>query len=117
MQHAFWGPEYPDERPAGGGGGERLPARGCAPTRRSWWSGAAGLIADGLVIGWYQGRSEWGPRALGNRSILANPHAADHEGHHQCQDQAARVLPALCAQRAQGVRADFTSSRRSTARS
>jgi carbamoyltransferase len=34
---------------------------------------AAGLIADGLVTGWYQGRSEWGPRALGNRSILANP--------------------------------------------
>jgi hypothetical protein len=25
------------------------------------------------VVGWYQGRSEWGPRALGNRSILANP--------------------------------------------
>ena len=31
------------------------------------------MIADGLVVGWYQGRSEWGPRALGNRSILANP--------------------------------------------
>lgn len=34
---------------------------------------AAKLIADGFVIGWYQGRSEWGPRALGNRSILGNP--------------------------------------------
>jgi len=34
---------------------------------------AASLIADNKVIGWYQGRSEWGPRALGNRSILANP--------------------------------------------
>ena len=34
---------------------------------------AADLIAKGLVTGWYQGRSEWGPRALGNRSILANP--------------------------------------------
>jgi carbamoyltransferase len=34
---------------------------------------AAGLIAAGRVLGWYQGRSEWGPRALGNRSILANP--------------------------------------------
>jgi len=30
-------------------------------------------ISDGAVVGWYQGRSEWGPRALGNRSILANP--------------------------------------------
>ena len=33
----------------------------------------SGLIAEGKVVGWYQGRSEWGPRALGNRSILANP--------------------------------------------
>lgn len=34
-------------------------------------------IAEGQVIGWYQGRSEWGPRALGNRSILANPNRDD----------------------------------------
>lgn len=30
-------------------------------------------LADGKVVGWFQGRTEWGPRALGNRSILANP--------------------------------------------
>lgn len=34
---------------------------------------AADLLSKGLVIGWFQGRSEWGPRALGNRSILGNP--------------------------------------------
>jgi carbamoyltransferase len=34
---------------------------------------AADLLAEGKVIGWLQGRFEWGPRALGNRSILANP--------------------------------------------
>ncbi len=34
---------------------------------------AAGLLAQGLVIGWFQGRMEFGPRALGNRSILGNP--------------------------------------------
>ena len=33
----------------------------------------AKLIYDNKVIGWFQGRMEWGPRALGNRSILANP--------------------------------------------
>ena len=33
----------------------------------------AATIADGLVVGWFQGRMEWGPRALGNRSILADP--------------------------------------------
>jgi carbamoyltransferase len=38
---------------------------------------AAGLIAEGGVIGWFQGRMEWGPRALGNRSILADPRRAD----------------------------------------
>lgn len=34
---------------------------------------AAGLLADGNILGWLQGRMEIGPRALGNRSILANP--------------------------------------------
>jgi carbamoyltransferase len=33
----------------------------------------AQLIADGKVVGWFQGRMEWGPRALGNRSVLADP--------------------------------------------
>lgn len=34
---------------------------------------AAGLLRDGKVVGWFQGRMEFGPRALGNRSILGNP--------------------------------------------
>jgi carbamoyltransferase len=33
----------------------------------------ARALADGLAVGWHQGRMEFGPRALGNRSILANP--------------------------------------------
>lgn len=37
----------------------------------------AAAIADGKVIGWFQGRMEWGPRALGNRSILGDPRRAD----------------------------------------
>lgn len=37
----------------------------------------ASLIAAGNVVGWYQGRMEWGARALGNRSILADPRRAD----------------------------------------
>lgn len=40
---------------------------------------AARLIADGQVIGWVQGRSEFGPRALGNRSILADPRPAENK--------------------------------------
>jgi carbamoyltransferase len=39
----------------------------------------ADLIIDGAVIGWVQGRSEFGPRALGNRSILADPRLASHK--------------------------------------
>ena len=38
---------------------------------------AAAAIADGKVVGWFQGRMEWGPRALGNRSILCDPRRAD----------------------------------------
>ncbi|HEY3919584.1 MAG TPA: carbamoyltransferase C-terminal domain-containing protein [Stellaceae bacterium] len=40
---------------------------------------AAELMARGGVIGWVQGRSEFGPRALGNRSILADPRPAEHK--------------------------------------
>ncbi len=36
----------------------------------------AGLLADGKVVGWFQGRMEFGPRALGSRSILADPRSA-----------------------------------------
>lgn len=39
----------------------------------------AQLIADGAVVGWVQGRSEFGPRALGNRSILADPRPASNK--------------------------------------
>jgi carbamoyltransferase len=38
---------------------------------------AAKLIAGGAIVGWYQGRTEFGPRALGNRSILADPSRKD----------------------------------------
>ena len=40
-------------------------------------STVAARIADGAVVGWFQGRMEWGPRALGNRSILCDPRRAD----------------------------------------
>jgi len=42
---------------------------------------AARLIAEGRVIAWYRGRMEYGPRALGNRSILADP------GHPEMRDR------------------------------
>jgi carbamoyltransferase len=38
---------------------------------------SADLLADGQVLGWFQGRMEFGPRALGNRSILADPRVVD----------------------------------------
>jgi carbamoyltransferase len=37
----------------------------------------AALVAAGKVVGWFQGRMEWGPRALGNRSIIADPRRTD----------------------------------------
>lgn len=41
---------------------------------------AARLIADGNIVGWYQGKMEFGPRALGSRSILADPTRPDMKG-------------------------------------
>jgi carbamoyltransferase len=37
---------------------------------------AASLLADGQIVGWFQGRTEFGPRAVGNRSLLADPRGA-----------------------------------------
>jgi carbamoyltransferase len=45
--------------------------------RNSLLQKTAKLISEGNVVGWYQGRMEWGPRALGNRSILADPRRAE----------------------------------------
>ena len=72
MQHAFWGPGYSDERMRAVAEASGYLVKACSD-EADLVETAAGLIADGLVTGWYQGRSEWGPRALGNRSILANP--------------------------------------------
>jgi carbamoyltransferase len=38
---------------------------------------AAEIVANGKILGWFQGRMEWGPRALGNRSIIADPRRQD----------------------------------------
>jgi carbamoyltransferase len=47
------------------------------PDPQSLCAAAATLLAAGKVIAWFQGRAEWGPRALGQRSILANPCVPD----------------------------------------
>jgi carbamoyltransferase len=70
MEHAYWGPEYDNEaiETALRGFTELKFHRSeniCAET--------AELLAAGQIVGWFQGRLEIGPRALGNRSILANP--------------------------------------------
>ncbi|MDF9745837.1 carbamoyltransferase family protein [Natrinema salsiterrestre] len=69
MEDVYWGPEYEDEVIE-----RALETRGLAYERPSDPVGAAvSALADDQVVGWFQGRMEFGPRALGNRSILANP--------------------------------------------
>src|SRR5690606_26436156 len=38
----------------------------------------AAALADDRIVAWHQGRSEWGPRALGHRSLLADPRRAEN---------------------------------------
>ena len=69
MRDAFQGPGF-DERDTLAAAA----ARGLTPERPADVVAlAADLLASGAVIGWMQGRMEYGPRALGHRSILANP--------------------------------------------
>ncbi len=73
MEHALWGVSYREEQLAGA-----LRQAGVEFRRVDDPADAAsGLLADGKVIGWFQGRAEVGPRALGSRSILADPRRPD----------------------------------------
>ena len=75
MAGAYLGPEYSD----GGAAAvlTRLGARFQTLDDRALIERAARDLADGQAMGWFQGRAEYGPRALGNRSILADPRRAD----------------------------------------
>lgn len=81
MEHAYWGTEYP-----GADVTDLVASRNDPEWQYSWEThsdeselckATARLIADGNVVGWYQGRMEWGARALGNRSILADARRGD----------------------------------------
>ena len=75
MEHAYHGPAYDDEAcaaalAAAGLDGERLDDDELFPA-------VAERIAAGEVVGWFQGRMEFGPRALGNRTIVVDPRRHD----------------------------------------
>jgi carbamoyltransferase len=75
MEHAYWGPEFSNEEIEAA-----LEAFSTdLPYRKSndIFTETAQILAQGKIVGWFQGRSEIGPRALGNRSILANPSLAE----------------------------------------
>jgi len=72
LKHAFWGQEYPREQIE-----YFLNKNNCNYQYIEEEDKLLNLVVDALIsgkiIGWFQGRFEWGPRALGNRSILADP--------------------------------------------
>jgi len=73
MDHTYWGPSYSNEYVK-----EYLDAYGIHYEEHDDIAGvSAELIAKGKVLAWFQGRMEIGPRALGNRSILADPRKAE----------------------------------------
>lgn len=71
MEHVYWGPEHDEEEMRcalmeGNLNFERMSDNQLSDR-------VSQVLAGGEVVGWYRGRTEWGPRALGNRSILADP--------------------------------------------
>jgi len=75
MRHVYWGPEYSpaETRKALE---EARAVYGQLPEDQLIEE-TARAVADGKIVGWFQGRMEFGPRALGNRSILADPRRKD----------------------------------------
>ena len=82
-RHAYWGPSFSDAQIGDllQARGAKLGEQGCSVQRvddeAQLCAETAASIARGEVVGWFQGRMEWGPRALGNRSILGDPRRAD----------------------------------------
>ena len=75
MRHVYYGPEYSDAEIQ-----RAIHAAGCEfhkLTEDALIDRTVAQIADGKIVGWFQGRMEFGPRALGNRSILADPRRKD----------------------------------------
>jgi carbamoyltransferase len=85
MKHSYWGPEFSNHeiREALGVRREALEKNAkCGLrigefTEEQLATETAKRIAEGKVVGWFQGRLEWGPRALGNRSIVVDPRRTD----------------------------------------
>jgi len=78
MEHAYWGPEFSDDRiraALSGISDEGLRIVKFADETIA--AETAKRIADGKIVGWFQGRMEFGPRALGNRSIVVDPRRAE----------------------------------------
>ena len=83
MDHAYWGPQFSaaDISALISASRAELDAAGCEiadiPDEAELCRRTAAAVAEGKVVGWFQGRMEWGPRALGNRSIICDPRRAD----------------------------------------
>jgi carbamoyltransferase len=83
MTHAYWGPAFSNAELAAllTDHHAAIRAEGCTIQKlddpQELVETTAQAIAEGLVVGWFQGRMEWGPRALGNRSILGDPRRPD----------------------------------------
>ncbi len=77
MSTSYWGPEFSDKEIEAEIKNFDNELAGCnieyIEDREQLCNRTAKLISDGQIVGWFQGRMEWGPRALGNRSILADP--------------------------------------------
>jgi carbamoyltransferase len=73
MSHAYWGPDFSDESIEKFLNWAKVPYRKLDDVAKE----TAMILAEDKIIGWYQGRMEFGPRALGSRSILASPISAE----------------------------------------
>jgi len=76
MEHAYWGPGFNAEETRKAIETANLSDGGYAIRQmeeEKLLEQTANIIGEGKILGWFQGRAEWGPRALGNRSIVADP--------------------------------------------
>ena len=103
MFSAFWGPQFHEDECRAALDRERLVAERLSDEQL--YERVATELALGRLVFWFQGRMEWGPRALGNRSLLADPRREDMRelinSKVKCREPFRPFAPAVIEERAQ----------------
>ena len=103
MEHAYWGRENSEAEISDFLTSSNIPLHRALTTKTSCWTAWSSDLTSAKVIGWSQGRFEWGPRALGKSQHHCRPAQSGDEGNREREDQVPRTLSSVRSFGAGGI--------------